>query len=130
MCVVLTKHSCSLLLCSTGARQECPIKISPEKMVIEFQSKVQNVTCEPTTSGSRNIVKKVSWQLQPGNNTDSAILSVDPCKDWDLQPVCMATFTGIGKCHKALQFTLYSTSFLLSLFVSLSLAMCFSSQLH
>lgn len=83
-------------------------------MVIRYQSEGQNVTCEPTSSGSRNIEGKVSWQLQPGNTTDSAKLSVDPSTDWDLQPVCVATFSGIGNCHKAFQFTLYSTSFLLS----------------
>lgn len=81
-------------------------------MVIRYQSEGQNVTCEPTTSGSRNIEGEVSWQPQPGIRTDSATLPVDPSIDWDLQPVCMATFTGIGMCQKALQFTLYSTSFL------------------
>lgn len=97
---------------------------------MRYQSEGQNVICESTTSGSRNIEGKVSWQLQPGNKTDSATLSVDPSKDWDLQAVCMATFTGIGKCHRALQFTLYSTSFLVSLFVSLVLVMCFSLWLY
>lgn len=70
------------------------------------------MTCEPTTSGSRNIEGEISWQLQPGNETDAAALFVDPSKDWDLQPVCVATFRGTGKCQKALQFTLYSTFFL------------------
>lgn len=93
---------------------------------MQYQSEGQNVICEPTTSGSRNIEGKVSWQLQPGNKTDSAKLSVDPYKDWDLKPVCMATFKGIGECHKALQFTLYSMSFLVSMFVSLAVVICFS----
>ncbi|CAF90205.1 unnamed protein product, partial [Tetraodon nigroviridis] len=56
-----------------------------------------------------NIEGEVSWQPQPGIRTDSATLPVDPSIDWDLQPVCMATFTGIGMCQKALQFTLYKT---------------------
>lgn len=77
-------------------------------MVIRYQSEGQNVTCKPTTSGSRNIEGKVSWQLQPGNKTGSSELSVDPYKDWDLQPVCTATFRGIGPCSKPLHFTLYS----------------------
>lgn len=86
--------------------------------MIRHQSEGQNVTCEPTSSGSRNIEGKISWQIQPGNTTHRAMLSVDPNKDWDLQPVCMATFRGIGKCQKAFQFTLYSTCFLASFFVS------------
>lgn len=100
----------SLLWCSTGARQECPIEISPEKMVIRYQSEGQNVTCGPTTSGSRNIEGEVSWQLQHGNRIGSAVLFVGLSKDWDLQPVCIATFRGIGTCHKPLNFTLYSRS--------------------
>lgn len=92
---------------------------------MQYQSEGQNAICEPTTSGSRNIEGKVSWQLQPGNKTDNANLSVDPY-NWDLQPVCMATFKGIGECHKALQFILYSMSFLVSMFVSLALVICFS----
>lgn len=98
-------------------------------MVIRYQSEGQNVTCEPTSSGSRNIEGKVSWQLQPGNTTDSAMLSVDPSTDWDLQPVCVATFSGIGKCHKAFQFMLYSTSFLLC-FSRTGGVVFFTSWLH
>ncbi|XP_056869919.1 hemicentin-1-like [Takifugu flavidus] len=92
-----------------GAQQECPIEITPEKMVIPYQSKGQSVTCRPTTSGSRNIEGKVSWQLQDGNKTGSSELSVDPSKDWDLQPICTATFRGIGPCSKPFHFTLYKT---------------------
>lgn len=103
-------HPPSLLWCSTGARQECPIEMSPEKMVVEYQSKGQYVTCRPTTSGSRNIEGEVSWQLQHGNRIDSAVLLVNLSKDWDIQPVCIATFRGIGPCYKPLNFTLYSRS--------------------
>lgn len=106
MCAVFIQRP--LLWCSTGAQQECPIEIAPEKMVIRYQSEGQNVTCRPTTSGSRNIEGEVSWQLQHGNKTGSSELSVDPNKDWDLQPVCTATFRGIGPCTKPLHFTLYS----------------------
>lgn len=106
MCAVFIQRPS--LWCSTGAQQECPIEIAPEKMVRRYQSEGQNVTCRPTTSGSRNIEGKVSWQLQHGNKTGSPELSVDPYKDWDLQPVCTATFRGIGTCSKPLHFILYS----------------------
>lgn len=106
MCAALIQRS--LLWFSTGAQRECPIEISPEKMVIRHQSEGQNVTCGPSSSGSRNIEGKVSWQVQHGSKTGSAELSVDPSKDWDLQPVCTATFRGIGTCSKPLEFTLYS----------------------
>lgn len=80
-------------------------------MVIQYQSEDQNATCGPTTSGSRNIEGKVSWQLQDDNRIGSAVLfAVHLSKDWDIQPVCFATFRGIGTCHKPLNFTLYSRS--------------------
>ncbi|XP_076608323.1 hemicentin-1 [Chaetodon auriga] len=92
-----------------GAKQECPIEISPDRMVIQYQSRGQSATCKPTSTGSRNKDGEIYWQVQQGTKTDGASWSADTHEDWDPRPQCTATFKGIGTCHKDLDFTLYKT---------------------
>lgn len=98
----------SLLLCSTGAKQECPIEITPGRMVIEYQSRDHHATCRLTSSGSRNEEGKIFWQSQKDTKINRAEWFLDIAAEWDLRPVCTATFKGIGPCQKHLNFTLYS----------------------
>ncbi|XP_031168179.1 hemicentin-2-like isoform X2 [Sander lucioperca] len=88
-----------------GARQECPIEITPDRMVIQYQSRSQNATCKPTPTSSKH-VNEIYWQ---GFQNKGTSWSVDTYKDWDLRPVCTANFTVIGTCQKHLNFTLYKT---------------------
>nr|XP_046271831.1 uncharacterized protein LOC124073572 [Scatophagus argus] len=91
-----------------GAEQKCPIEISPERMVIQYQSRSQTVTCNQTSSGSRN-KGDVFWKLQ-GIETNSASWVVDTQKHWDPRPVCTFIFNGAELCNKSLNFyTLYKT---------------------
>uniref|UniRef100_A0A3Q3G6I6 Ig-like domain-containing protein n=1 Tax=Labrus bergylta TaxID=56723 RepID=A0A3Q3G6I6_9LABR len=91
--------------CSTvfyhSAEQECPIEITPDRMVIEYQGRNQNATCKAISNMQGN-VKEIYWQ---GNKSSS--WSADTHKDWDPKPVCNANFEGIGWCKKRLNFTLY-----------------------
>nr|XP_020496609.1 uncharacterized protein LOC109989268 [Labrus bergylta] len=84
-----------------GAEQECPIEITPDRMVIEYQGRNQNATCKAISNMQGN-VKEIYWQ---GNKSSS--WSADTHKDWDPKPVCNANFEGIGWCKKRLNFTLY-----------------------
>ncbi|KAM9346625.1 hemicentin-2-like [Symphorus nematophorus] len=100
-----------LLALSNGtgpsAEPECPIEITPDKMVVEYRGSGQTATCNATSTGARNLEGEVSWEVQGGVRTDSASWSVNTHEDWNESPVCTATFKGIGRCHKRLDFTLY-----------------------
>lgn len=104
--------------CSTGAEQECPIHIRPDRMVLEYRGESENATCQPTPDGDRNL-REFHWEVQGGNKISGEIWSPDTHKDWDPRPVCTATFVGRRRCEKKLTFILYSTYlhiyFLLSL---------------
>ncbi|XP_034750323.1 hemicentin-1-like [Etheostoma cragini] len=88
-----------------GASQECPVEITPDRMVIQYQSRGQKATCKATSANSRH-VKEIYWK---GFQNKSTSWSVDTYNDWDSRPVCTATFNAIGTCHKHLNFTLYKT---------------------
>ncbi|KAM7387112.1 hypothetical protein PAMA_009640 [Pampus argenteus] len=85
-----------------GAEPECPITVTPDRMVIPYQGNAMSVAC---VTNSTN-VKDLYWQ---GVKTNSTIWRVDTHNDWDLSPVCTATFEGIGTCQKPLTFILYKT---------------------
>ncbi|XP_051243699.1 hemicentin-1 [Dicentrarchus labrax] len=91
-----------------GAKQECPIEITPDRMVIEYQSRGQNATCKAASTDSSNVDGEIHWTVQ-GVKTDSTSWFADTHKDWDPEPFCYGTFKGIGKCGKRLNFTLYKT---------------------
>ncbi|XP_078125559.1 hemicentin-1 [Sander vitreus] len=88
-----------------GARQECPIEITPDRMVIQYQSRGQNATCKPTSTNSEH-VNEIYWQ---GFQNKGTSWSVDTYKDWDPRPVCTANFKVIGTCQKHLNYILYKT---------------------
>ncbi|CAK6971170.1 uncharacterized protein LOC128379280 [Scomber scombrus] len=87
-----------------GAEQVCPIEITPKRLLIPYSSNTKNVTCTPA-SANKNF-KALYWH---GVNTTGATWQVDTHKDWDLIPVCNATFDGIGTCSKRFDFILYKT---------------------
>ncbi|XP_023135380.2 hemicentin-1 [Amphiprion ocellaris] len=91
-----------------GAKLECPIRITPDTMVMQYKSKTQNATCTPTSDSFAN-VNKIFWQDLQGKRTDSTVWFADTHKDWNESPVCYANFQGIGTCHKTLNFILYKT---------------------
>ncbi|XP_070779077.1 vascular cell adhesion protein 1 [Enoplosus armatus] len=92
----------------SSAKPECPIEITPDRMVIQYQGRGQYATCKPTPSGSRNLEGEIYWQGLPGIKINTTSWLVDT-QDWDPRPVCTATFVGIGKCQKYLNFDLYKT---------------------
>ncbi|KAK5856116.1 hypothetical protein PBY51_007735 [Eleginops maclovinus] len=91
-----------------GAGQECPIEITPARMVVQYQAREQNVTCKPKSTNKRHL-KEIYWEVRQGAITKNSIWSVDTNEDWDLKPVCTATFNITGICKKHLNFTLYKT---------------------
>ncbi|KAK2833282.1 hypothetical protein Q5P01_017171 [Channa striata] len=86
-----------------GAKQECPIEITPDRMVIQYKNTSQYAKCKSTDSN----VKDIYWQDTKGVKTFNESWLIDINKDWDLRPVCFAVFNGIGECHKQLNVTLY-----------------------
>ncbi|XP_049416447.1 hemicentin-1-like [Epinephelus fuscoguttatus] len=89
-----------------GARPECTIEISPDRMVVQYQDRGQNATCEPTPSTSQHL-KEIYWQDLQGTRTNSTTWFIDANTDWDPRPVCVATFHVTGSCQKQLKVTLY-----------------------
>ncbi|XP_069571703.1 hemicentin-2 [Brachyistius frenatus] len=94
----------------TGAKQECPIKITPDTMVMPYRSKSQPVTCTSTSTNSSNVIG-IYWQA--GRN--GTVWFPNTHEDWDARPVCTGTFRGRGKCDKPLNFILYKTPDIVSL---------------
>ncbi|XP_029292846.1 hemicentin-2-like [Cottoperca gobio] len=91
-----------------GDKGECPIEITPGRMVVRYQGSDQHATCKPSSADSVH-VKEIYWQVLEGVITNSSSWSADTNKDWDPRPVCTASFNVKGTCQKHLDFTLYKT---------------------
>ncbi|RVE69668.1 hypothetical protein OJAV_G00080310 [Oryzias javanicus] len=89
-----------------GAKQECPIQIIPDTMVLQYQSWAQQAACIPMSTESSN-VKKIYWKANH-RRTNGTEWTPDTEDDWDPHPVCHGVFNGIGECHKPLHYTLYN----------------------
>ncbi|PWA17618.1 hypothetical protein CCH79_00008177 [Gambusia affinis] len=90
-----------------GAKQECPIEIQPDTMVLQYQSSTQSVECSAQTNNSDS---NVYWLIRQKNGTnikENISWTPNTDKDWDPSPVCHATFLGIGWCNKTLHYILY-----------------------
>uniref|UniRef100_A0A3P9K4V3 Ig-like domain-containing protein n=1 Tax=Oryzias latipes TaxID=8090 RepID=A0A3P9K4V3_ORYLA len=90
-----------------SAQQECPIQITPDAMVLQYQSGEQQATCGPTSTESSN-VKKIYWKANQ-SSINGTNWTPDTKEDWDPKPVCHGVFNGIGECQKPLHYTLYKT---------------------
>ncbi|XP_033827630.1 hemicentin-1-like [Periophthalmus magnuspinnatus] len=86
-----------------GAKQECPLQISPERMVLEYNSARKTATCKthPTSAN-----EDIYWLDNSGNNNSSDEWVADT-HNWNANPVCKGVFKGIGECEKKLDFILY-----------------------
>ncbi|XP_068193425.1 intercellular adhesion molecule 5 isoform X2 [Antennarius striatus] len=89
-----------------AANLECPLEMSPDRMVVEYQSTVQAAVCVSQLVDSRFVVQ---WEVQYGHGTNGSLWKVDTQRDWDPRPVCTATLNGVGICQKHLNFTLYKS---------------------
>ncbi|XP_014876266.1 hemicentin-1 [Poecilia latipinna] len=89
-----------------GAKQECPIEIQPETMVLQYQSSGQSAVCKAENNVSDN---NVYWLIRQKNGTNTENISWTPNthEDWDPSPVCCAQVWGIGWCNKTLHYILY-----------------------
>ncbi|XP_047199831.1 hemicentin-1 [Hippoglossus stenolepis] len=88
------------------ATPECPIEITPHRMVIPYRGPTQTAACKPTSDDGN--VKGIYWEVH-GIKIHNEKWSPDTREDWDPRPVCNATFKGLGTCRKAVHFTLYKT---------------------
>lgn len=86
-----------------GAEQECSLQISPERMVLEYNSERKSATCEAQTI-STNVIE-IFWQDRE-IKTSSPEWVVDT-QNWDSRPVCNGTFKGKEPCQKSLDIILY-----------------------
>lgn len=91
------------------AEQECPIQITPDRMVVEYKGTAPSATCTPTTMVPGNIEEEIHWEVQGGVQFNSTSWSPNTHEDWDPRPFCTAKFKGIGRCKKDLNFILYKT---------------------
>uniref|UniRef100_A0A3Q0RMU8 Ig-like domain-containing protein n=1 Tax=Amphilophus citrinellus TaxID=61819 RepID=A0A3Q0RMU8_AMPCI len=73
-------------LLSAGAKQTCPLEISPNPMVIEYKSRAQGATCSSVSTNSENVLR-IHWE---GVKTDN-----------------MTWWANTRKCNNSLNYTLY-----------------------
>ncbi|XP_054892048.1 hemicentin-2-like [Poeciliopsis prolifica] len=90
-----------------GARQECPIEIQPETMVLQYQSSTESAVCRAQTNNSDNNVYWLIRQKNGANKKGNMSWTPNTHEDWDPSPVCYASFLGIGLCNKTLHYVLY-----------------------
>ncbi|XP_062264458.1 hemicentin-1-like [Platichthys flesus] len=89
------------------AKPECPIEITPHRMVIPYRGPTQTAACKPTSAGASSVTE-ISWEVH-GIKFYNESWSPETREDWDPRPFCTATFRGLGPCQKYLNFTLYKT---------------------
>lgn len=93
-----------LVYCFTGVTTECPIDITPERMITSYDSS-SVVSCTPKPSAQLNL-KEIYWEdksyFRWGDN------HWHHTGEWDPQPVCFAIFWGLERCKKPLNLTIYS----------------------
>ncbi|XP_058509195.1 hemicentin-1-like [Solea solea] len=90
-----------------GAGQECPIEITPQRMVIPYKGRSETAVCKPTPIGANNGAD-IKWQDVRGQ-IFAKEWRADTNVDWDPRPACTAKFRGLPPCKKDLSFTLYKT---------------------
>ncbi|CAL8273606.1 unnamed protein product [Lota lota] len=91
-----------------GANSQCPIEITPERLVMPYGGQT-SVTCgNSTEDASRNMIG-VFWRVGQ-RVVNGAQWDVEKDTDWDLRAECIATFSGIGECSKRFDVTFYKTA--------------------
>ncbi|XP_032443245.1 hemicentin-2-like [Xiphophorus hellerii] len=90
-----------------GAKQECPIEIHPDSMVLQYQSSGQSANCKAQTNNSDNNAYWLIRQKNGTNKKENISWTPNTHEDWDPSPVCHASFLGIGWCNKTLHYILY-----------------------
>lgn len=93
---------------SKGVVPNCPIEVTPNRMVVRYQSLGQPANCTSATKGKGSI-QSIYWKDQYGNKTDGPSWSVHTYNSWDLKPRCVAEFQhGSQTCEKELSIIVYS----------------------
>uniref|UniRef100_A0A672IYR1 Ig-like domain-containing protein n=1 Tax=Salarias fasciatus TaxID=181472 RepID=A0A672IYR1_SALFA len=100
------------LLCNgtqSRAPPECPIEITPETLIVEYQNQGRPATCQPTSTSASH-VRQIYWQdLQDNRTFDVIDWLPDTYNNWYSRPACFGDFQGIGTCHKKLKVIIYKT---------------------
>ncbi|XP_077352432.1 vascular cell adhesion protein 1-like isoform X2 [Festucalex cinctus] len=92
------------ILCSE--HHECPIRIHPETLVLQYKGTSQNATCMFTSS---NAPRAMAWLDGHGLPFNETTWTPDTHAGWDSAPLCTAFLQGQIICQKPLNFTLYKT---------------------
>ncbi|XP_057717561.1 hemicentin-2-like isoform X2 [Corythoichthys intestinalis] len=88
-----------------GERHDCPIRLNPETLVLQYTGESQNVTC--STTGPKGTV--VTWEDMFSLRPNEVTWTPDTHMDWDPAPRCTAVLPDGYFCNKPLNFTLYKT---------------------
>lgn len=88
-----------------GVVQDCPIEITPNRMVVQYQSMGQQATCKSTF---RDSDLDLYWLDQQGIKTGGRSWSVHTNNSFNLKPYCVAEPQhGLPGCQKQLNITVY-----------------------
>lgn len=92
-----------------GAPPECPVEITPDTMVVKYQSRGHRATCQPTSTSASNVRQKYWLDLQTNLTVVNDDWLPDTHNGWYSRPACFGHFHGIGTCHKNLKLIIYKT---------------------
>ncbi|XP_051905398.1 titin-like isoform X1 [Hippocampus zosterae] len=90
------------ILC--GEHHECPIRIQPEALVLQYMGESQKATCMFTST--RN-ARAIAWAGGPVLHHNETTWTPNTHTDWDPSPRCAVFFQSQMICKKPLDFILY-----------------------
>ncbi|XP_055044806.2 intercellular adhesion molecule 2 isoform X1 [Misgurnus anguillicaudatus] len=97
----------SLTVCFAGIQAQCPVKLNPPRVVVEYGSSV-SVDC--ITNITNDLM---GWEANVGNKsmvTDKLITwSVSNLRQWDIRPQCYINYNRMPPCSTFLPVTVYKT---------------------
>nr|XP_055045403.1 vascular cell adhesion protein 1-like [Misgurnus anguillicaudatus] len=97
----------SQLVTLTGTQSECPIKLKPPSVVVEYGSSV-SVDCSTDVTPDG-----IGWEAPEGSvpkTTDKLITwRVSNLRQWDIRPVCYINYNRTTQCETSLPITVYKT---------------------
>ncbi|XP_026110139.1 hemicentin-1 isoform X2 [Carassius auratus] len=104
----LGRDSKVFILKSTGAQDECPLQLNPQRVVVRYGGSVA-VTCN-TSVAHKGIGWEASERLVPMTRNQSLITwRVSELTEWDINPYCYINPNKGAQCQIELPVTVYKT---------------------
>uniref|UniRef100_A0A8C5BB36 Vascular cell adhesion protein 1-like n=1 Tax=Gadus morhua TaxID=8049 RepID=A0A8C5BB36_GADMO len=100
--------SISNTMSRSSANSQCPITITPERLVMPYGNQTSVLCKNSNEDASRNVIA-LNWRVDHQIVTGPRLF-LDKVLVWDPRAECIGTFSGIGKCSKPFDVTFYKTA--------------------